>query len=323
MFKFLRSILTSLAAISLVLTACGGEEASVAEGSSLVVVTTNILGDVVEELVGDQLAVETIMPPGADPHVFQASAKQVDQMTKADVLVVNGASFEEGLLDVISSVESDGVAVFEAMSAVRALEFGSDDHDDHDDHAGHDHSGVDPHFFTDPIQMIEVVEGLTEFLIEKISDIDADLVRSNAESYIGELEELHSEISALFSEIPTSKRVLVTNHQVFGYFAEQYGFEVVGTVIPSSSTLDSASAKGLTELIDVIKKYEVTAIFADVASSNVLASTLADEVGDIQVIDLYSESLGEQGSGASTYLGMIRSNAKLISEGLTDHDHDH
>ena len=323
MFKFLRSILTSLAAISLVLTACGGEEASVAEGSSLVVVTTNILGDVVEELVGDQLAVETIMPPGADPHVFQASAKQVDQMTKADVLVVNGASFEEGLLDVISSVESDGVAVFEAMSAVRALEFGSDDHDDHDDHAGHDHSGVDPHFFTDPLQMIEVVEGLTEFLIEKISDIDADLVRSNAESYIGELEELHSEISALFSEIPTSKRVLVTNHQVFGYFAEQYGFEVVGTVIPSSSTLDSASAKGLTELIDVIKKYEVTAIFADVASSNVLASTLADEVGDIQVIDLYSESLGEQGSGASTYLGMIRSNAKLISEGLTDHDHDH
>lgn len=317
MFKFLRSILTSLAAISLVLTACGGEEASVAEGSSLVVVTTNILGDVVEELVGDQLAVETIMPPGADPHVFQASAKQVDQMTKADVLVVNGASFEEGLLDVISSVESDGVAVFEAMSAVRALEFGSDDH------AGHDHSGVDPHFFTDPLQMIEVVEGLTEFLIEKISDIDADLVRSNAESYIGELEELHSEISALFSEIPTSKRVLVTNHQVFGYFAEQYGFEVVGTVIPSSSTLDSASAKGLTELIDVIKKYEVTAIFADVASSNVLASTLADEVGDIQVIDLYSESLGEQGSGASTYLGMIRSNAKLISEGLTDHDHDH
>ena len=320
MFKFLRSILTSLAAISLVLTACGGEEASVAEGSSLVVVTTNILGDVVEELVGDQLVVETIMPSGADPHVFQASAKQVDQMTKADVLVVNGASFEEGLLDVISSVESDGVAVFEAMSVVRALEFGSDDHDDH---AGHDHSGVDPHFFTDPIQMIEVVEGLTEFLIEKISDIDADLVRSNAESYIGELEELHSEISALFSEIPTSKRVLVTNHQVFGYFAEQYGFEVVGTVIPSSSTLDSASAKGLTELIDVIKKYEVTAIFADVASSNVLASTLADEVGDIQVIDLYSESLGEQGSGASTYLGMIRSNAKLISEGLTEHDHDH
>ena len=225
--------------------------------------------------------------------------------------------------------EVDVASVLEAgntpskPSAHAASDNHHDDHDDHDDHAGHDHSGVDPHFFTDPIQMIEVVEGLTEFLIEKISDIDADLVRSNAESYIGELEELHSEISALFSEIPTSKRVLVTNHQVFGYFAEQYGFEVVGTVIPSSSTLDSASAKGLTELIDVIKKYEVTAIFADVASSNVLASTLADEVGDIQVIDLYSESLGEQGSGASTYLGMIRSNAKLISEGLTDHDHDH
>ena len=169
--------------------------------------------------------------------------------------------------------------------------------------------------------MVAVVEGLADFLIASISGLDADLVRSNTASYLSELQELHTDISERLSEIPTEKRVLVTNHEVFAYFAKQYDFEVVGTVIPSSSTLDSASAKGLTELVDLIKNYEVPAIFADVASSDVLAATLADEVGDIQVIDLYSESLGAEGSGAATYLEMIRTNATLISEALTDHDH--
>ena len=102
----------------------------------LIVVTTNILGDVVSKAVGELFDVETIMPPGADPHVFQASAKQVDRMMKADLLVVNGANFEEGLLDVIKGAESDGVKVFEAMNSVDPLE----DHDEegHDDHEGHE-----------------------------------------------------------------------------------------------------------------------------------------------------------------------------------------
>ena len=112
----------------------------------LIVVTTNILGDVVGKAVGDLFDVETIMPPGADPHVFQASAKQVDRMMKADLLVVNGANFEEGLLDIIKGAESGGVKVFEAIDSVDPLEDndkeeGHDDHDDHDDHdkeEGHD-----------------------------------------------------------------------------------------------------------------------------------------------------------------------------------------
>ena len=108
----------------------------------LIVVTTNILGDVVTKAVGELFDVETIMPPGADPHVFQASAKQVDRMMKADLLVVNGANFEEGLLDVIKGAESDGIKVFEAMNSVDPLEDneeeGHDDHDDHDDNQIHD-----------------------------------------------------------------------------------------------------------------------------------------------------------------------------------------
>ena len=328
--KSLRSLFVSLSAILLVLAGCGDDEASVLDSPLTVVVTTNILGDVVERLVGDQLVVETIMPAGADPHLFQASAKQVNQMMSAAVIVANGANFEEGLLDILSTVEGDGVALFEAMSSVQALEFGSDDHDDHDkddadhddhdDHAGHNHTGSDPHFFTDPLQMIEVVEGLVGFLTANVDGLDSDLLKSNADGYVAQLQKLHAEVDDLLGEIPSDKRVLVTNHEVFSYFAKRYDFKVVATVIPSSSTLDSASAKGLAELIEVIESYDVPAIFADVASSDVLASTLADEIGDIKVIDLYSESLGLEGSGAATYLDMIRTNSRLISEALTDHN---
>ncbi|HAN07448.1 MAG TPA: zinc ABC transporter substrate-binding protein, partial [Acidimicrobiaceae bacterium] len=191
---------------------------------------------------------------------------------------------------------------------------------DHDDHAGHNHTGSDPHFFTDPLQMIEVVEGLVGFLTANVDGLDSDLLKSNADGYVAQLQKLHAEVDDLLGEIPSDKRVLVTNHEVFSYFAKRYDFKVVATVIPSSSTLDSASAKGLAELIEVIESYDVPAIFADVASSDVLASTLADEIGDIKVIDLYSESLGLEGSGAATYLDMIRTNSRLISEALTDHN---
>ncbi len=366
MVKSLRSLFISLSAILLILAGCGDDEASVVDSSLVdssltVVVTTNILGDVVERLVGDQLVVETIMPVGADPHLFQASAKQVNQMMSASVVVANGADFEEGLIDILSTIEGDGVAIFEAMSSVQALEFGSDDddhddhdddkdhadhddhddhdddkdhadhddhddhdddkdHADHDDHAGHDHSGLDPHFFTDPIQMIEVVEGLVGFLTANIDGLDSGLLRSNAASYVAELQKLHVEVGALLGEVPSDKRVLVTNHEVFSYFAKQYGFEVVATVIPSTSTLDSASAKGLAELVKVIESYDIPAIFADVASSDVLAETLAQEVGDIKVVNLYSEGLGAEGSDAATYLDMIRTNSRLISEALTSLD---
>ena len=125
MKKILFSATTLVAVISLVLAGCGDDNDS--EGASstekpLIVVTTNILGDVVTNMVGDSFDVETIMPPGSDPHDFQASAQQVQTMMSADLLIVNGANFEEGMLDVIENAESDGVMIFEAISVVSQLE---------------------------------------------------------------------------------------------------------------------------------------------------------------------------------------------------------
>ena len=343
-----------IAAISLFASACSSSDSSSSSASSSsasssetsssgestaekfsIVVTTNILGDVVTNTVGDLFDVEIIMLPGADPHVFQASAQQVNQMMEADLLVVNGANFEEGLLDVIEAAESDGVMIFEAIGSVDVIESeGHDDHDDHDDHdeeghddhddhdeeghEGHDHGGIDPHFFTDPARMANVVEALTAYLVQNFPTIDQDALLASSNAYLGELTGLDAEVEEMLSSIPEESRGLITNHSVFAYFADRYGFVVLGSIIPSSSTLDSASAKDITDLVSVIRDENVSAVFADAASSDTLAQVLAEEAGDIQVVALFTESLGEAGSTGATYLDMVRTNAELIAEGLSN-----
>ena len=282
----------------------------------LIVVTTNILGDVVGKAVGDLFDVETIMPPGADPHVFQASAKQVDRMMKADLLVVNGANFEEGLLDVIKGAESDGVKVFEAIDSVDPLE-DNDKEEGHDDHHGHDHGGVDPHFFTDPGRMAQVVKQLSDFLVINFPEIDEKDLVSHMTDYSKKLEDLDSEVMQTLSSIPTGSRVMVTNHEVFAYFAESYEFEILGTIIPSSSTLSNTSAKDLVDLAEKMKAEGVPAVFVDASSSDALAEALAGEVDGVEVVSLFSESLGAENTAGSTYIDMVRTNSELIASALT------
>ena len=221
MKKVLFSFTTLLALISLVAAGCSDDNDTSSASSTdkpSIVVTTNILGDVVTNMVGDSFNVEVIMPPGSDPHDFQASAQQVQSMMEADLLVVNGANFEEGMLDVIASAKSDGVMVFEAISVVSQLE-GSDDHsdhgghDDHDDHEGHDHGGIDPHFFTDPGRMAVVVEELSEFLVANFPNASQGFV-SSASDYAQDLVDLDAEVKEILSEIPDEGKVLVTNHAV-------------------------------------------------------------------------------------------------------------
>ncbi len=313
-----RRTVATIAAAALALAACGDDATSTGsdggEERPTVVVTTSILGDVVGNLVGDQADVVMVMPPGADPHDFQASARQVNQIREADALIVNGGGFEEGLVDVIESAEADGVATFEALSAVATIELGEsgrdDDHGDEDDH-----DGDDPHFFTDPERMAEAAAGIAELLVG-VEGVDADALTAAADAYVDEVRALDTDVEAILADIPEDRRVLVTNHEVFGYFADRYGFEVVGTVIPTGSTSDGASAGALAELAEIIAEEGVPAIFADTSSTDGLAQTLADEVGDIEVVALFSESLGAEGSDGDTYIDMVRTNAERIAEAL-------
>ena len=358
--------LAALSVLGLAATACGSTasvasdagdagavdaEVAGAETSSdlpTIAVTTNILGDVVENLVGDTANVITVMPVGADPHDFQASAQQVNDMGTADAVVINGAFFEEGIWDIIETVEADGVPLFASIDAVSTIEFGEDvhghegeeegeeshddeeegeeSHDDeegeesHDDEEGdehgHEEGGADPHFFTDPARMATAAAAISEFLTDTVEGIDTEALAANTEAYVGELEALDGEVTEILSTLSDEQRVLITNHEVFGYFADNYGFEVVGAVIPSGSTADGADAGALAELAEEIEHEGVSAIFADFSASDELIETLAAEVGDVDVVELFSESLGDADSEGATYTDMVRTNADRIAAAL-------
>jgi zinc/manganese transport system substrate-binding protein len=270
-----------------------------------VVVTTTVLGDVVSDLVGDEVAVEVIMPRGAAPHEFQASARQVAAMRGADALVTNGAGLEEGLAETIEAAEQDGAPTFAAIAAVDTLELD-------------DGAGTDPHFFTDPARMAAAAQGIAEFLVEEVPGLDTPAFASQAAATVDELHALDGAVERTLSAVPADRRTLVTNHEVFGYFADRYGFDVVGAVIPAGTTQAEPSAAQLDELAQAIDEHHVPAIFVEASSPTRLADALADESGDVDVVELFSESLGDEGSGGETYAAMMRTNAGRIADALTD-----
>jgi zinc/manganese transport system substrate-binding protein len=265
-----------------------------------VAVTTNILGDVVREVVGDAADVEVLMPAGADPHSFEVSAREAARLRSADLIVENGLGIEEGVARHVGTAAEDGVPVFTAGNEIDVLDWRSEDD-----------SGPDPHFWTDPQRMAEVVTALDDALGE--IGIDAP----GADDYRVQLETLDDEVAAAFATVPVDRRALVTNHHVFGYLADRYGFRVVGTVIPSGTTLASPSAADLRDLATAIEDAGVPTIFADLSQPARLAEVLADEVGvEVTITPLATESLTTTGP-ASTYLGMTRSNADAIADGLS------
>lgn len=279
-----------------------GRDAGETGGRAQIVVTTNILGDVVSEVVGDLADVEVIMPLGADPHDFAPSARQAETMENADLLVVNGAGFEEGMLDIVDNVEGAGTEVFAFADHVDVLELSG--------------GRADPHFWTDPTRMTVGVEAL-EVELSDIDSLDAAALRERVDTYVEQLAALGDEMDDTLSGIPDPQRVLVTNHEVFGYFADRFGFDVVGAVIPSLSTNAEPSTAEIEDLAALIGSTGIPAIFGETTRSTELAKALADAVGqDVTVVELFTESLGRPGSGAETYLTMMRTNAELIADAL-------
>lgn len=315
--------LAATAAAGLLATACsGGITGGGGDGTPVVAATTTVMGDVVTNLAGDLAEVVVIMPGNADPHEFQPSARQAAALRDADLVVANGGGFEEGLEDALDSAEDDGAAVFEAVDHVALLEpgdgAGADDHADEDGGDGddHGHEGADPHVFTDPARMATVAEALADVLAEQVPALDTDAFRDRAAAYVDELRTLDAEVEGILAAVPAERRKLVTNHEVFAYFADRYDFEVVGAMIPSTTTQAAASAAQVDDLARLVAAEGVPAVFADTSSADDLAATLAAEVGDVAVVELFSESLGDEGSGADTYAGMVRTNATRITEAL-------
>jgi zinc/manganese transport system substrate-binding protein len=296
--------MTALAlAAALALSGC----TPAAEDRPLIIVSTNILGDVVGELVGDQAEVVTLMKPNADPHSFEISAREAARLRTADLVISNGLGLEEGLQQHLDAAAAADVTTFVAGDAIDVL-----------DYSAGDAAGMpDSHFWTDPARMRDVIDAL-EPILAGIDGVDSAEVTANTTGYRAELDQLDTEMTTAFGGLPTERRALVTNHHVFGYLADRFDFAVVGAVIPGGTTLAAPSASDLADLVTAVEDTGVPTIFAESSSPDRLVQALASEAGiHVQVVELFTESLTGPEGGAPDYLTMMRVNTERITDGLS------
>lgn len=302
-------------AAAMTLGACGSGDSG--DGDLSVVVTTSVLGDLVANVAGPGAEVVVLVPLGADAHSFSPSSQQVAEMNDADLVVVNGLGLEEGFASVIEGLVADEGRVLEIAPLLDPIPFGLEDDEDADhdpaEEEDHDYS-IDPHVWMDPLRMAAAAV----LIAAELEEVAPDGAWSDrAEAYAAELEELHAEIEEELSVVDPAGRLLVTNHEALGYFAERYDFEVVGTVIPGGSTLGDPSSESLASLVETMRDLGVSVIFAETSQPSALADAVASELGgEVEVVELYTESLGEPGSDAETLIGMLRTNASRIAQAL-------
>lgn len=291
------------AAIGLCLSGCSAD----GDDRPVVIVSTNILGDVVQQLVGDEADVVTLMKPNADPHSFEISAQEGARLRTADLIVSNGLGLEEGLQQHLDEAAAENVPTFVAGDAIDVLEYTEGDA------AG----SPDSHFWTDPARMTAVVDAL-EPALAGLDGVNSAEIADRTAGYRLQLKRLDDDMSATFAAIPDQRRALVTNHHVFGYLADRFDFTVIGAAIPGGTTLAAPSASDLAELVGAIEKTGVPAIFAESSSPDRLVQALASEADiRVAVIELFTESLTAPDGGAPDYLTMMRVNTERISDGLT------
>jgi zinc/manganese transport system substrate-binding protein len=294
----LRPLAAGALCLSLGLVACA-DSSSREDDELIVVVTTSLLGDIAAEVVGDEGEVEVLIPIGVDAHDFSPSSQQASMLAEADLVVANGLGLEAGLEDVLASVADDGVRVLELAPLVEPIELRD--------------GGPDPHFWMDPVRVgaaaLAVASALDEY--------HSGEWQERAAAFAGVMEATDLQVEDLLSSVPQDQREMVTNHEAFGYFADRYGFEIIGVVIPGGSTLAEPSSAELADLVEVMQQSSTGAIFAETTQPNSLAEAVAAELGDdVEVVELFTESLGGPGSGGETLREMLLANAGRISEAL-------
>ena len=330
--RFALKSATALAAFSLSFPL-----ASWAEEPLPVVATFSILGDMVERIGGEHIALTTLVGPDGDAHVYQPTPKVARSVAEADVLFLNGLEFE-GWLERLAEAASFGGAMVVATKGVVPIAFDDhddhadhddhddhekhddhddhdehDEHDDHDDHAGHDHGAFDPHAWQSlenaVIYANNIAAGLAQADPENAGDYYA-----NRAAFITEVETLRADIGAMMKSLPADKRTVVTPHDAFGYFAATYDLTFVA---PQGMSTDSeVSAADVAALITQIREESISAVFIESITDNRMMQQIANETGATIGGTLYSDALSAQSGPASTYLDMMRHNATTLFDVL-------
>ena len=328
------TVVVALAGVCLAPAACGGGagEQGSEEGPVEVVATYSILGDMVENVGGEEVELTTLVGADSDAHTFEPAPSDNAKLAEAAVVFENGLEFESWLDELYESSgsEAERVAVTEGIESLAAPEeeHGEDEHAGEEDHEGEEpadeeghegeeeHGEADPHTWHDVSRAMVMVETVRGALVEADPD-NAEAYRANTKKYLSELQELDAEVMERTKSVPKENRVLFTSHDTFGYFAERYGFEVDTALASVSTEASDPSAGETAALIREIEDSGVPAIFAENVSNSDSMRRVASEAGVDLAPTLYTDALGKPDSEGGTYVKMMRHNASTVADALS------
>ena len=293
----------SLVCLTGLLPACSSSEPETSARPNIVV-TYSVLGSVVTDLVGDAADVTILIPDGQDPHDFQPSARDIETINNADIVVSNGLDFEEGLEDVLASAIESGVSVYMVGENITVRE-PDEDHAEEDqaEEEGHAHGAGDPHLWLSPLSFTQALPSLTA-AINKATGLSIDETTA-----LDQLTTLDNEITEVIDTIASC--VMVSGHDEMGYFADRYGCTVIGAIIPSFSTTSEATAKQIADLKVLAASNNVKAVFTGLGTPAEVSEQLASELG-IAAVSLSTHYL----NGAANYREFMLNLANQIAEAL-------
>jgi ABC-type Zn uptake system ZnuABC Zn-binding protein ZnuA len=272
-----------------------------------VVATTSIVADVVGNVGGDSIDLTALVPPGVDPHAFEPTPQDLGRAADADVIFLNGFGLDSRLAEVLiaAAIDAPVVSLSEGITPLTLEEEHAD---------GGETGGIDPHTWLDPVNVIVWAENCAQALAALDPDRAGDYTE-RAANYTGRLQALDAEIRSDLQAISPQDRRLVTDHDEFGYFANRYGFTILGAVIPGFSTGSEPSPQQLASLEQAILDLHVRALFVSSVVTPTLAERVAQDTG-VRLVTLYAHSLSAPDGPAPTYLDLMRYNVEAIVDAL-------
>jgi ABC-type Zn uptake system ZnuABC Zn-binding protein ZnuA len=291
--------LLAVVAAALLLVACGA--GATATRGRTVVATTTQLGDLVRAVAGSRADVTQILRANSDPHAYEPRPSDVRAVSGAIVVVRSGGDLDAWLADVLHDAGS-GARTVTIIDAV---------------HPRRDADGVDPHWWQDPRRAAVAVARIRDALIAA-DPAGRAVYAASAGRYLARLRSLDRAIAACMARIPARRRRLVTDHDALGYYADRYGIDVIGTVIPALSTQAQASAGEVARLVRTIRSAGVSTIFPESSVNPKLTRAIARDAHALVGAPLYADSLGPRGSPGATYLGSLRANTEALVAGFAE-----
>jgi ABC-type Zn uptake system ZnuABC Zn-binding protein ZnuA len=297
-----KRILVVFSLLASVLSSCQ-PTASQVSGPPRVLAVESFLADIAQNVAGDRLTVQALIPLGVDPHAYQPTPQDAAKITDVDVLIQNGANLEAFLAPILQNAGGNQI-VISASSGLTPRPDPSGEHPE-----------GDPHFWLDPNNVIKYAENIRDGL-SQVDPAGMAIYTDNTNTYIMKLQALDVWIMSQVQNVPLVHRQLVTNHETFGYFAERYRFSIIGAILPSISSGAASSAQEMAALIDAIRSTGTTAIFLENGSNSQLADQIATETGVKVITGLYTHSLGTPNGPAGTYIEMMKYDVSIIVEAL-------